>query len=145
MNKYIDADLLRKEIERNTPFHHRVYIKNILDLIDYLQQEQPEDIVVIAKIFLDALSKTPYNNKPITDAQIIVRQLLLFLENPKEYNPDAILEQPEVDLDKEINLYCEKEFGKSWDGCMPVGCLELDIMARHFYELGQRKVKEEDK
>lgn len=64
------------------------------------EQEQPDDVVVIAKTFLDTLSKTPYNNKPITDAQIIVRQLLLFFENPKEYNPDAILEQPEIELEK---------------------------------------------
>ena len=41
MKKYIDADLLRKEIERNTPFRNRVYIKIILSLIDYLQQKQP--------------------------------------------------------------------------------------------------------
>ena len=57
-------------------------------------------MVSTANALLEALSKTPYNNTPITDAQIIVRQLLLFFENPKEYNPDAILEQPEVDLEK---------------------------------------------
>ena len=75
----------------------RNWLKSIKDRVQPKKQskpseEQPEDIVVIAKTFLDALSKTPYNNKPITDAQITVKQLILFFENPKEYNPDAILE-----------------------------------------------------
>lgn len=121
--KYIDAEKLKAEIERlevlydealkNPSFasyessliakgKHRQR-EDLLSFIDSLQQEQPEDIVVIAKTFLDALSKTPYNNKPITDAQIIVRQLLLFFENPKEYNPDAILEQTEADLENYIS------------------------------------------
>ena len=109
-------------------------------IIDSLQQEQPEDVVVVAKTFLNALSKTPYNNKPITDAQIIVKQLLLFFENPKEYNPDAILEQPEVDLENEIDL--------EWKKCKPtdegmglesanIVNEQFDYIARHFYELGK--------
>ena len=118
----------------------------LLDIVESLQQEQPEvDVVSAAKVFLDALSKTPYNNKPITDAQIIVRQLLLFFENPKEYNPDAILEQPEVDLEAEID--------KEWAKCEPVDegmglesanivNEQFDSIARHFYELGLNAKKE---
>ena len=107
------------------------------------KQEQPEDIVVIAKTFLDALSKTPYNNIPITDAQIIVKQLLLFFENPKEYNPDAILEQPEVDLEKEILEYIKE----CLDVKFPTTDIELikkDVAytARHFYELGMSVMRE---
>lgn len=145
MAKYIDADKLRAEIEiiRHSLEHRDVrfdqikqiqtdtmseFCKMMKETIDSLQQEQPEDIVVIAKIFLDALSKTPYNNMPITDAQIIVRQLLLFFENPKEYNPDAILEQPEVDLEK-----AALDFGKEIG--VPVSNTFMQI-ARHFYELG---------
>ena len=105
--KYINVDLLRAVIKEHTLFYagqaNLLDGTNALDgydevlaIIDSLQQEQSEDIVVIAKTFLDALSKTPYNNKPITDAQTIVKQLLLFFDNPKEYNPDAILEQSEI-------------------------------------------------
>ena len=46
-----------------------------------------------AKIFLEELSKTPYNNKPVTDAQIITKELLNFLESSESYNPNAINEQ----------------------------------------------------
>ena len=44
MAKYIDADLLRKEIEKNTPDRLQllVYRDIILALIDSLQQEQPK-------------------------------------------------------------------------------------------------------
>lgn len=44
-----------------------------------------------AEIFLDSLAKTPYNNKPVTDAQIITKQLLNFLQNSVSYNPDALI------------------------------------------------------
>ena len=48
MNKYIDADKLRAEIEKNTPDRLQLFVYRdiILALIDSLQQEQPEvDIV----------------------------------------------------------------------------------------------------
>lgn len=46
-----------------------------------------------ARIFLDALSDTPYNNKPVTDAQVITKELLKFLSDAHSYNPNAINEQ----------------------------------------------------
>lgn len=154
--KYINVDLLRVVIKEHTLFYagqaNLLDGTNALDgydevlaIIDSLQQEQPEDIVVIAKTFLDALSKTPYNNKPITDAQTIVKQLLLFFENPKEYNPDAILEQPEVDLDKETiieyvhnNYHYDKDFdGYGHSNLRPVFTREdLIELAHHFFNLG---------
>lgn len=137
---YIDAERLKAEIEKGTPDKVvlLVYRDIILSLIDSLQQEQPDDIVVIAKTFLDALSKTPYNNKPITDAQTIVKQLLLFFENPKEYNPDAILEQPEVDLEKEIEehvIYMSHgEFASDNERQEDVEWARKEF--HHFFELG---------
>lgn len=94
--------------------------------IDYIQRERQDvDVVSAAKVFLDALSKTPYNNKPITDAQIIVKQLLLFFENPKEYNPDAILEQPKVDLVTELKHHLattpKEQLEKEWKELEPWG------------------------
>ena len=50
-----------------------------------------------ANIFLDALSKTPYNNKPITDAQVITKELLKFLFDANSYNPDALNKQKSID------------------------------------------------
>lgn len=45
---------------------------------------------------MEALSNTPYNNTPITEAQIVTKQLLTFLSDPKSYNPNAINEQKPV-------------------------------------------------
>lgn len=108
----------------------RGFIKARLD-----SDEQPEmDVVSAAKVFLDALSKTPYNNKPITDAQIIVKQLLLFFETPSNYNPDAIVEQPKADyneFEKLFDDFCERHKGDhvtGHDACM--WFWELGISAR---------------
>ena len=57
------------------------------------QGEQKPTLEDAAKAFLEALSETPYNNTPIVEAQIITKQLLIFLSAPKSYNPDAINEQ----------------------------------------------------
>lgn len=138
--RYIDAEKLKANIESISLIPQTSADYNdgrddmkimVLDIIDSLQQERPDDVVVVAKAFLDALSKTPYNNKPITDAQIIVKQLLLFFENPKEYNPDAILEQPEVDLEKELN-----DYGYHYDYVSLADRKELVKLAKHFFELG---------
>lgn len=110
-------------------------VKN--DVKDLITSLQPElDVVSTAKVFLDALSKTPYNNKPITDAQIIVKQLLLFLETPSKYNPDAIVEQPEVDLEKEFNNFLDNIEGvpRMWHSDEQIEWGK-DI-AKHFLELG---------
>lgn len=45
-----------------------------------------------AKAFLEALSNSPYNNKPFTDAQVVTNELLKFLSNSYKYNPNAINE-----------------------------------------------------
>ena len=56
-----------------------------------------------ASIFLDALSNTPYNNKPITDAQVITKELLRFLSDASSYNPNALNEQKPADTEKGTN------------------------------------------
>ena len=53
------------------------------------------------------------------------------------------LEVKEVDLDDVIENYIHENFGERWDGCVPVGCFELDSMAEHFYMLGFNARKEE--
>lgn len=52
-------------------------------------------------------------------------------------------EQPESDIEKEIHEYIEKEFGERWDGCVPISCFDLVMMANYFYELGLNVRKEE--
>lgn len=92
--KYIDAEKLRSEVERVKESECASPIlvcDDILTFIEYLQEEQTEDIVVVAMNFLDVLSKPPYNYTHITDPQIVVKQFLLFIENSKEYNPDTTL------------------------------------------------------
>ena len=146
--KYIDVEKLKKIVEqvkqramKGAEVDEDFYcngradaFEEVLLEIDSLQQEQPEDIVVVAKTFLDVLSKTPYNNKPITDAQTIVKQLLLFFENPKEYNPDAILEQPEVDLEKEIDRWFSEKYMQNMEG-LPIKPI-VKMIAHYFFELG---------
>ena len=63
------------------------------------EQKQPTKYTLeqAAYIFLDALSDTPYNNKPVTDAQVITRELLKFLSDVYSYNPNAINEQKPTD------------------------------------------------
>ena len=53
----------------------------------------------VANIFLNALSNSPYNNKPVTDAQVITKELLRFLSDASSYNPNALNEQkPDTDF-----------------------------------------------
>ena len=156
--RYIDAEKLKELIYEKIKILFDKNVKvgggkwdaeiftylSVLRLIDSLQQERPDDVVVVAKAFLDALSKTPYNNKPITDTQIIVKQLLLFFENPKEYNPDAILEQPEVDLEKEIKDYIDQQpLVAAYGGVKYQLIPPAEEIARHFYKLGLNARKEE--
>ncbi len=126
------------------------YMLGFNDGFDKTKEQLEVDIVSAAKVFLEALSKTPYNNKPITDAQIIVKQLLLFLETPSKYNPDAIVEQSEVDIEEEAQdeyyKYAHYESGSiSGEGYHLEAqghyeCYltrnEFKDIARHFYELG---------
>lgn len=54
-----------------------------------------------AEIFLNSLKKTPYNNKPVTDAQVITKELLKFLSDTNSYNPDALIEQTDAEWSEE--------------------------------------------
>lgn len=60
---------------------------------DWQKQPIKYTLEQAARIFLDALSDTPYNNKPVTDAQVITKELLKFLSDTHSYNPNAINEQ----------------------------------------------------
>ena len=92
---------------------------------------------------------------PTTDEQ--VKEFLAthpIIKVPEKYkNPDWLFkkhEQPEVDLEKEINIeiskwtcYEEIGFGARYDA-KPFDGRDIEKIARHFYELGL-KAKEENK
>lgn len=143
---------LKAEIERRKKIHQQSYKQfhderfiideceddRILSFIESLQKPSIEDC---ADALLNALSKSPYNNKPITDAQVVVKKLLVFLKEPNKYNPDAILQEPEVDLEKELDAWRHEHFRGRRDNKFSGEYLErksqLDL-ARHFYELGRQ-------
>ena len=161
--KYIDADLLRKEIEfawsvYNNP--HRVVhgiadafrqdgraamCEDILKKMDSLQQEQQEDLASlineatnVAKRIVDRDSfynTLPQNlrNKYTSKAW---REILEAITTMKEQ------EQPDVDFEKEL----KNERTKLLDTFGPMNgeqSLAIKNFARHFYELGLNARKEE--
>ena len=77
---------------------------NILAYLEKKGEQKPPkySLEQAAGIFLDALSLSPYNNKPITDAQIITKELLKFLSDASSYNPDALNNEP-AGCDEEYN------------------------------------------
>ncbi len=60
-------------------------------------EQKPDSLETTARLLLDELSKSPYNNKPITDAQTIIKELLNFLKDSTSYNPNALNEQKPTD------------------------------------------------
>lgn len=72
--------------------HNGISVEEALDWVEMQGEQKVLSLEQAANIFLDALSNSPYNNKPITDAQIITKQLLLFFQNSASYNPDALIE-----------------------------------------------------
>ena len=145
MNKYIDAEKLKTIIEErkaqqdqwinryHDPINQGISqeLTEILSIIISLQQEQPEELVLMAESFLEVLSKTPYNNKPITDAQAIVKQLLVFLNNPKLYNPDTLSQQEHPEAGLDVSGFCK-----------PIPKNIADCIAEHFWEMLDYEEKE---
>lgn len=145
--KYIDAERLRAKIEKYLTYDNSIdtafYIgrrdaeRSVLALIDSLQQEQPEPTCKSCGFYENNCpfirnTFKPYPNKICKDYTYSVM---------KEQ------EQPEVDLEKEID--------KEWKNCCPIDegmgdesallvIEQFHQIARHFYELGL-KAKEESK
>lgn len=118
--KYIDADRLKAEIEKGTPNKVvlLVYRDIILSLIDSLQQEQ--DTIVINKKDWEAQEQFQKN---------------------KDFGKPIQQEQPEVDLEKEINSFVhgwsiDEFLGLVNDEGWSVTVGDIKNVARHFYELG---------
>ena len=126
MSKYIDADLLRKEIEKGTPnqLEVLVYKDIILSLIDSLQQEQP--VIKKSNALFDKCVENcdPAVMKEVSD------------------NIDKMLgRQPVEELEEEIDACWQNWLSpsnqKEVEGVLPK--TEFAMYARHFYELGCRR------
>lgn len=158
--KYIDADLLRERIGKNQYVIEPMFLKGddsyyegeydgynrILSIIDSLQQEQPNDLASliseatnVAKRIIDRDSF--YNSLPqnIRDKYTYKawREILEALSTMK------MQEQPEVDLEKEIETYFKGWYMDETDQGYILhtpddhaGLMSVKQIARHFYELG---------
>lgn len=143
MTKYIDADRLRAEIERQKralelsiqsqgdygQSCHIVAYENILSLIDSLQQEQP-----IGEEYAIEIGKHTHTLRVGSQSDIdnLIRQ-------EKQ-------EQQEVDLDEGINRFwdsCIKHKNERGGNVIWSNKIEVGALARHFYELGLNARKEE--
>lgn len=84
----------------------------LMDVQEYLKEQKPavqkRTLKDEAERFLNVLSETPYNNTPITNAQVIVKELITFLESPEKYNPNHISaewsEEDEEMLDAMVDM-----------------------------------------
>ena len=145
MGKYIDVDKLIGEIKN---FSSKEYgdntfgddiVNGALDyviekIIPSLQQDETQvDKLLCSKIWWE---EQGWIMIP-PDATIKGIDSLL-----KQVRKKLQQEQPESDIEKEIDEYIEKEFGERWDGCVPVSCFDLVMMANHFYERGMSVMRE---
>ncbi len=154
MKNTIDADLLREKIESIGLYSQKSSDYNdgrndmkimVLDLIDSLQQEQPETLNN-KFTFPKFLYARTTDNKTM-DVSYAPQSL-----DATEYirNDFFEQEQPDVDLEKEIDDYIGNHFSEAHDGVllsdasrMELAITDIAPMARHFYELGLNTRKEE--
>lgn len=127
--KYIDVDKLKAEIDKRyreyrTKSKGDKYYEGMADSLDYFEQ------------FIDSLQQ----DFPTTDEQ--VKEFLAThpkIKMPEKYkNPDWLFknqEQPKVDLEKEIDKYCE--LIQAWQ-IQEAPYTSIENCARHFYELGRK-------
>ena len=90
----ISDDALREGIAHFGITQYQIdnWLKKYID-VEKQGEQKTYTLEQAAIIFLDTLSNSPYNNKPITDAQVVTKELLKFLTDSYTYNPNAINEQ----------------------------------------------------
>jgi hypothetical protein len=152
--KYIHADKLIAEIERRLKRYDPDYtsagseLKELLSFVASIKQEQPdnEDIDKVAQELYEHLYELKRRNNVPTnlyDKQEIIDLWKAGIEYA--YNHPR-QEQPEVDLDDNF-IFDEIMSVYDSNNCLPPRDEEslemLEIVARHFYELGLNARKEE--
>lgn len=164
--KYIDAELLRKEVKRLEKIAHKSTLgcadsetrkflggkefayQHVGTLIDSLQQKPLIHTELCTLIACDVIQSTakraiekPQDKDKEEDLMIKKMEYLNLLE--KSFSPQ---EQPEVDLEKEID--------KEWRKCCPIDegmgdekailiNEQFHQIAHHFAELGRKQVLQE--
>lgn len=130
--KYIDADCLRKAVEKKYNSNDTVgdrwdlgydtACEQILEIIDSLQQDEKA-------LELEMCSQSYWEDMGwiMIPPSVTLKGIETLL---KQVRKKLQQDQPEVDLDKEINSYCGTR------DIRPVPDF-MDAVARHFYELGQ--------
>lgn len=155
--RYIDSEKLIAKIERRmnildveSPFGvgGRVELELVLSTITSLQQEQPKGNL---EYWLEhfGMPKENIDNciTQIAQGYGACRYLEGIQHGAEAVNELAKQEQPEVDLEKEID--------KEWKKCNPIDegmgvemayihIEAFDIIARHFYELGRLNARKEE-
>lgn len=144
MNKYIDAEKLIAEIERlkeETPIGICEYDKGeengryealnqLLSTITSLRQKQPK---------LPGIEDPGIPGKDFIPVE--------WVDACEMYGKWKIvkLEQPEVDLEKEIDAVWNPRFNLGWDekSLLSINRSAFETIARHFYEIGLNARKEE--
>ena len=150
--KYIDAEKLIAEIKRRLKRYDPDYtsagseLKGLLSFVASLQREQPdnEDIDKVAQELYEHLYELKRRNNVPTnlyDKQEIIDLWKAGIEygrsHPKQAHfADASKMGPEVDLEKEIEMYISSKKLLDYAFLVP-------SIARHFYELGLNARKEE--
>lgn len=158
--KYIDADKLKESLKKHytditvpvitaegglESYFRRSEIKDIIKLIDSLQQNQPDE-VLIPKWCLENIENTlriQYNinndakdgetcqDRNIKESLNCVRKLLNGEEITGRERSEPLMKHPEVNLEKEIHKkVLELHTAPCYD--------ELASFAHYFFELGQK-------
>lgn len=162
--KYVDAEKLielleemkRAEYENCGGVNSKTgALQEIQELIDSLQQEQPEKTLTFggfvdkvgtwfAHLRLDKFRKT-FDGETFPATELVQRYDLFVRELTKQYSDKQ--EQPEVDLEKELIEWHKRHFKKTgtyekYSGFYLENSSQLDL-ARHFYKLGHNAKKED--
>ena len=146
--KYIDAEKLKAEIQRRSlhdyeaitadePKYRTHYklgryegLRDLIDIIESLQQEQPD---------LPGIEESGIPGKDYIPVD--------WVDACEMYGKWKIVkqEQPEVDLEKEIDAIWNPRFNLGWDehSALSMNHAGFASIASHFYALGRNAKKEE--
>lgn len=146
MAHYIDADKIYAEIERlisiskvengfpiGYVWKNEAY-KELLSFLHSLQQEQPDKD---KKTFDDYLKVSPSERRKMNMTEILGEEKLA--ETKKQ------MEQPEVDLEKELEEEIERFYRTDEYRIADALGRGFETLARHFAEWGAKHARKEDK
>lgn len=172
MNKYIPAekliaeietwiDIAEKRINNNAPIEHPETIDE--EKLKYLQKTreskitwldgQEEALKKVLSIITSLQQEQPtkgYDEKYLNEKITKAKKSWDGVDVDKYMDDVRGREQPEIDLEKEIDNYIADNFSEAHDGVLlsdasgtELMITDISLIARHFYELGLNARKEE--